>query len=361
MAPSQNNGKKIFRKKIDAHLWKKINQLSPEATFAFALSYSSPPLILNELKKKRGKGRNDYPIPLAWTQVLSKMILKKTSTLSKFSISRFLSFLTSNLNVMETILQKNLTALHQFNPLFGKILVAMQYKEKKGEIVHYLLDGITGLPLALTRQIQDPLGAAQKLLKEVEKRLSSKLYNERYLIASAEYDNPSFLMELWDCFQIKPIIPYQARAANPSPLLVLNDQVKYNREGELFCTNGFCLTYKGFEKKRNTLKYGCTAQKYNVFCPNKENCSLRRQGIRIPLHTHRSIFTPIPRLSYKWKLLYEHYKTVPLWEGYLNHFINENRTFRKKRKPLLYWFAILILSAQMLGLNNYGRPALLFP
>jgi hypothetical protein len=64
------------------------------------------------------------------------------------------------------------------------------------------------------------------------------------------------------------------------------------------------MVYKGFEKKRETLKYSCPALSYGYECSGKCGCSVDK-SIRIPMEIDHRILTPVARSSYRWKKIYK--------------------------------------------------------
>lgn len=85
--------------------------------------------------------------------------------------------------------------------------------------------------------------------------------------------------------------------------------VTYDYKGTVFCH--CCQTgeiremaYRGFEKKRESLKYGSPALFYGLECKGAATCPIYKKSVRIPMRENHRIFTPVARSSYKWKDLY---------------------------------------------------------
>jgi hypothetical protein len=86
------------------------------------------------------------------------------------------------------------------------------------------------------------------------------------------------------------------------------------------------MTFGGFEKDRNTIKYRCPSKHYGFEC-RECKCSIK-SAIRIPLEVNRRIFTPLARSSYSWKRIYKMRTSVERVNsrldvsfGFENHYI----------------------------------------
>ena len=70
------------------------------------------------------------------------------------------------------------------------------------------------------------------------------------------------------------------------------------------------LTYGGFERDRETLKYRCPARYSGITCKGMEQCPLAGKAVRIPLAEDRRVFTPVARSSYRWQDYYDERSAV---------------------------------------------------
>ncbi len=92
------------------------------------------------------------------------------------------------------------------------------------------------------------------------------------------------------------------------------------------------MTFGGFEKDRQTLKYRCPAKQYGVDCIGQNSCPVVA-GIRIKLGDDRRMFTPLARSSYAWERAYDKRTSVERVNSRLDGFFGfENHTIRGQKK-----------------------------
>ena len=158
--------------------------------------------------------------------------------------------------------------------------------------------------------------ASRSELKEAEELVEENpdIFERcRVLTADRGYDSGPFIEKLWEENGIKSVIDirnFWRDSEDDTRLLGGWPNVVYNYRGEVFC---YCpksgqkreMSFGGFEKDRETLKYRCPSWQYeSVQCAGCEECPVK-SCLRIPLSEDRRIFTPLARSSYRWDTLYE--------------------------------------------------------
>lgn len=128
------------------------------------------------------------------------------------------------------------------------------------------------------------------------------------------YDSKENICDLWNKHGIKAIIDIRNMWKDGEKTKQLKSKkvqnVTYDYKGTVFC---HCpktgevrqMSYGGFEKKRDTLKYICPALAYGIECKGASECPVYKKSVRIPMQEDPRIFTPVARSSYKWKVLYD--------------------------------------------------------
>ena len=117
------------------------------------------------------------------------------------------------------------------------------------------------------------------------------------------------------------------------------------------------MTFGGYEKDRETLKYKCPVLSYGMTCAGMEHCRHCRKSIRIPMALNRRIFTPIARSSYKWDREYKYRSAIErvngrieVGFGFKHHFIRGQRKMRLRLS-----LALLVMLAMAVGQVKAGR------
>jgi transposase len=180
--------------------------------------------------------------------------------------------------------------------------------------IHLISDALYELPIAY--EVTKASVSEKKVMKSLVKDLSEKepeiMERAGYFMGDKGFDSEELVSMLWDRYSIKPIIDIRNMWKDKDPTRVLN-YVKYpnvchDYKGTIYCHCPITsevreMAYKGFEKKRNTLKYQCPKRAYGIACRGAKYCSVKG-SLRIPLNTNRRIFTPVARSSYQWQRLY---------------------------------------------------------
>ena len=187
------------------------------------------------------------------------------------------------------------------------------------------LDATYELPLAfeVTEASRGEQPQAQWLLDQMQERHPELLERCSRLSADKGYDDHKLINRLWDEHQIKPIIAIRNcwkdgdAEDNGVRTKLVNGQenVIYTYNGEVSCMcplsgEVHSMTYGGFERDRETLKYCCPARYSGITCKGMEQCPLAGKAVRIPLAEDRRVFTPVARSSYRWQDYYDERSAV---------------------------------------------------
>lgn len=248
--------------------------------------------FVKKLQKRRGAGRNDYPIEelLSYIFYAISHKLPSLAALEKIfsklppssAFSRFLTTLAEEEALLdETLLEK---------ADVGAILALGTYEEGS-ERYYFLTDINSGIPF-LWHKAPLTHDHCQEALILCEKNPHRQGH---CLIAGKEFYPLS--EPLWQRFRIKPVI---AKHPSEAPLKHYKN-VRYHDNGEVLC-EGASMVYAGFEESRESLKFRCAAKHYGYVCQSYDHCTLK-SGIRIPLKIDPAVFTPLPRFSYRFERL----------------------------------------------------------
>ena len=188
--------------------------------------------------------------------------------------------------------------------------------------------------------------------------------------ADKGYDDHKLINRLWGQHQIKPIIAIrncwqdgEADDAGVVTKLVTGQQnVIYTYDGEVSCVCPHSgelhrMTYGGFERDRETLKYRCPARYSGITCKGIEQCPVS-DAVRIRLDEDRRVFTPVARSSYVWQDYYDQRSAVERVNSRLaGGFGFERPGIRGLAKMRLrVTMALTIMLALALGRIRAGQP-----
>jgi hypothetical protein len=181
-----------------------------------------------------------------------------------------------------------------------------------GFTLHMAVDAVHELPVAfeLTGASANEMPLAHLLLDSVAEDHPWMADRCEYLCADRGLDDGKLVKKSWDSYQIKPVIDIRNCWQDPDETKVVSgsENVVYDFKGTVKCVcpkHGKIRTmsYGGFEKSRNTLKYRCPARHYGYTCEGVDQCSVGH-SLRISLDEDRRAFTPLARSSYKWDSIY---------------------------------------------------------
>lgn len=183
-----------------------------------------------------------------------------------------------------------------------------------------------------------------------------------HLSADRGYDCGGFKLWLWKEHGIRPAIDTRNMTQlehNPVPG---HNRVYYNQQGEVFCQcyknrklNRMCN--RGFEKDRDSIKFGCPAHHQGLTCPAYGSCPIAK-SIRISLYTDQRVFSALPRDSYKWSDEYKKRTAVERVNSRLDvSFGFENHYIRGlKKMQLRVDLALITMLGTALGYARKGQP-----
>lgn len=165
------------------------------------------------------------------------------------------------------------------------------------------------------------------IIKEIKEKHPEIINRARDLSADKGYDSTRNNTELYDEYGIKPVIDIKncwksekGQEINTRPLYEDKaDNIVYDYKGGIYCLTGngdnfekdyTAMSFFGFDKNRESLKYRCPAAAFGIKCENKDKCGTGDYGeygrvVRIALEKDRRIFTPIARSSNTFKRIYK--------------------------------------------------------
>jgi hypothetical protein len=236
-----------------------------------------------------------------------------------------------------------------------------QTKRWFGFKVHTIVDTTYELPLAyeVTPASTAEQPVAIELIKQLKDNQPLILETGEYFMADRGYDDSKLHRQLWDHYQIKPVIGirnlWQQPEGHDATCAVTGLKgVAYDFEGNVYCYNTYGhrqkMAHAGFEKDRDTIKYRCPAQHYGLHCSGASQCSIGK-SVRIPIEEDRRVFGPVARDSYKWKDLYKQRTAAErVYSRMDGSFGFENHTIRGlKKMKLRVGMAYMAMLAMALG------------
>jgi hypothetical protein len=174
-------------------------------------------------------------------------------------------------------------------------------KTKKwfGFRLHLIADATYELPVAfsVTKASNSEITQTQKLLDQIEKKQEQWIKKCKYFLGDKGYDS-SKLIERLEGKEIHSIIDIRNCWKDGEETHQYKDSsLIYNYKGNVWYVDDkevkTELTYKGYDKSIDSLRYGFKPQKHDT------------RIFRIKCSENRRIFTSVARNSYKWKRLYK--------------------------------------------------------
>jgi len=242
-----------------------------------------------------------------------------------------------------------------------------------GYKLHLIVDTDYELPVAyeLTRASRSDCPQMLPLVEQLAQRHPALLEQTEYLSGDKGYDATANNQALWDLYGIRPVLDIRGtwkdeaqlpRSVHPQRV----DTIFYTERGDVLCRhrddaereqdNYTPMVYEGFEADRETLKYRCPAAAKGIPCSQRDLCNggwhtEHGRIVRVPLHTDRRIFTPLPRHTKTWQREYKHRTAVERVNsrfdvslGFERHYI---RGLKKMR--LRCGLALLVMLAMAVG------------
>lgn len=174
-------------------------------------------------------------------------------------------------------------------------------KSKKwfGFRLHLIADATYEIPVAysVTKASNSEKTETQKLLEQMEKVHTEWLDECKYFLGDKGYDSSKIIAWL-EHKEIMPIIDIRnCWKDGEETHQYKNTKLVYNYKGTVWYEEESGektkLSYKGYDKSTDSLRYGFKPQKHD------------NRIFRIRCKEERRIFTPVARNSYKWKRLYK--------------------------------------------------------
>ena len=219
-----------------------------------------------------------------------------------------------------------------------------------GYKLHLIIDANYELPVAfeLTKATVAEPPKAHELIDYLEENHPQILNDAEYFTSDRGNDDGKLINKLWRKHQIKPIIDIRNLWKDPDGTRGLSNgaNVIYNYKGDVFCVDPKhgdfkTMSYGGFEKDRNALKYRCPHQHCGVDCKGTDECSVyANKYVRISLKEDSRIFTPVARSSYKWKKLYKKRTAVERVNSRIDYVFGFEKHFIRGQKKMKIIFDI---------------------
>ena len=226
---------------------------------------------------------------------------------------------------------------------------------------HIISDSKYELPVAF--EVTKASLAERKEMKKLLEKLNiinpEILERCEYACFDRGYDDEDLIKKLFNDYGVKPIIDIRNmwKDKDKTRLFRNTKNIVYDYRGAISC---YCqisgekrdMSYAGFEKNRNTLKYRCSMQAYGISCENHKNCDFKK-GLRINISENRRLFTPLPRSSYKWKTLYKTRTSIERLNGRLDEFFGfEKHYIRGLKKMKLRGGLSFVVMLSMVSWKN---------
>jgi len=217
-------------------------------------------------------------------------------------------------------------------------------KTKKwfGFRLHLIADATYELPVAfsVTKASNSEKTETQKLLDNMEKMHEEWLEKCKYFLGDKGYDS-SKIIERLEEKGIHSIIDIRNCWKDGEETHQYKDtQLVYNYKGNVWYVEADGekteLTYKGYDKSTDSLRYGFKPQKHDA------------RIFRIKCSEDRRIFTPVARSSHKWKRLYKRRTGVERINGRIDRdYRFERHSIRGLEKMTMFLTVTLIIYMTM--------------
>ena len=248
-----------------------------------------------------------------------------------------------------------------------------------GYKLHLIVDTDYELPVAyeVTKASASDCPALLPMVEQLDQDHPGLLDVSDFFAGDKGYDSKDNNRELWDAYQIKPIVdirntwkcqPHLPRQLYPERV----DTIFYTERGQVVCRcrddqpeerdNYTPMAFEGLEADRECLKYRCPAAARGVACTQRDLCNRgchteHGRIVRVPLATDRRIFTPQARDSITWDREYKHRSAVErvnsridLSFGFEHHFIRGMR-----KMCLRLGLALVVMLAMAVGRIRAGQ------
>lgn len=423
--------------------WEDVDAESDLSRLKYALESLDDERLMRMLEKRRGRGRDDYPVRAVWNCIVAMKVFGHESVSSLIRelrrngelrcavgldpfggasvvpgadvFSRFLKVLAKFADEVEAIFHGLVDTLKGLLPDVGKATACdakaiesfagkrsrRAHGDGRSEMdadvgvktcevtredgtkvkvdkrwygfkAHLLVDAKYELPLAyeLTRASASDSPELLKLVEKARERHPEMVGRCEYLSADRGYDSTENNRELFDEYDILPVIGIRDMWRDGETTRLLDpsraDNIVYNYKGEIFCvcpSTGETrpMAYWGYEKGRRALKYRCPAAAFGLTCHGRRECpgSSGKYGrtVRVPIELDRRTFTPVPRSTYKWQRHYRTRTSVERINSRLDvSFGFEHHTIRGlKKMKLCLGISLSVMLAMAVGHIRAGR------
>lgn len=247
-----------------------------------------------------------------------------------------------------------------------------------GYKVHLIVDADYELPVAyeITRASQSDQTYLIPMVEKLEKNHKELVEEAESLSGDKGYDSEANIQTLWDDYELKPVIDirhlWKEEPNAPRPLYPDRvDTIFYNQHCHVLCRNldtddesrnYASMTYEGFEKDREGLKYRCPMRAMGIACTQQEICNGGRHTdhgriVRIPLEQDRRLYTPLARGTYAWEREYKKRTSVERVNSRLDVSFGFERHFirRKKKMKARMGLALVVMLAMAVGWIESGE------
>lgn len=248
-----------------------------------------------------------------------------------------------------------------------------QVKSWFGFELHLLIDSEYEMPLnyKVTKASASETKELLPLVEETEE-LHPGLMSEtcEELSADKGYDSAANNADLWDEFEVKPIIDCREFTKDGDTSWPVDpsraDTVIFDNKGNVSCVCPVTdeirpMSCWGFEKDRGTLKYRCPAAANDFPCQGRDQCpggdGPYGKVVRIPIEKDRRLFTPMPRDSARWDAAYARRTAVERVNSRLDNVLGfEHHTIRGlKKMETRVGLALVVMLSMALGRIRIGQ------
>ena len=235
--------------------------------------------------------------------------------------------------------------------------------------LHLIVDSRYELPLAyeISTASASDVVEGRKLVKQAA-YLHPALFStdeayQRYMSGDKGYDDTKF-HEMLHAFGIVPILDIRNMWKDGHPYRWLEGyrSLGYDYQGTIYCypklsEQPVALSYVGYERERDTIRYQCPHSAYGIECPRHKTCSYRK-GVRIKRSLNPRLFNQLPRSSYKWEREYKRRTAVERVNSRLDvSFGFEHHTIRGQEKmKLRVGLALVVMLALAVGRIEQKQP-----
>lgn len=410
--------------------------------------------LMKKLEKKRGNGRDDYPVRSMWNSVIAGVFFKHASSASlidelsrngqlryvcgfreyetikdpktgeiietrpkcpkPWNYTRFLNNLIEEQELVNQMFDACVEEIMDLLPDFGQTLAidgkaiqsyaARENKNQKedgrrdidanigikkytgvnedgtawekvvswfGYKLHLVVDANYELPVAftVTKASQAEVPEAKKLTDEIADKHPKMMDRCDYWLADRGYDDTDIIKNLWDEYEIKPIIDMRNMWKDKDEVRMFEGRhniIGYDNFGTIYCYDPVegerhLMANGGFEKDRNTLKALCPVKSHGIKCKGCKKCPYSNKAVRIQLDEDRRRFTPVARSTYKWERIYKLRTAVERVNSRIDNVYGFERHFIRGLKKMRFRcsLALLMMLVLAIGRIKQNRPDLM--